>query len=231
MTEITKPSDINKVWSSAGDIISPSDTKIQQGWSVEIPPRQWFNWLDNKQDQAIAHINQHGLSVWDTVTEYQANKSYVQGSNGNLYKALTTNTNINPTTDGGTNWQVIATLPLASTSQAQGWSNTASLLSPSLLNLALKGSNQSLVGNGYQKLPGGLIIQWGSVASVGTGGVTVTYPLAYPNTVLITVPQVSVPSGPVTQFVNAVNSGTPNASFIVAINTGTAAVGWISVGY
>lgn len=99
MAEISKPSDINKIWSSSGDTISPSDTKIQTGWVVEIPPRQWFNWLDNKQDQAIAHINQHGIAVWDSNTEYQAGKSYVQGSNGVLYKAIQTNTNQDPTTD------------------------------------------------------------------------------------------------------------------------------------
>ena len=105
MAEILKPSDINKVWSSGGDIIAPSDTKIASGWAVEIPPRQYFNYIDNKQDQAIAHINQHGISVWDSVTEYQAGKSYVQGSDGNLYKAVITSTNQDPTTDlVGTYW-------------------------------------------------------------------------------------------------------------------------------
>lgn len=89
----------------------------------------------------------------------------------------------------------------------------------------------SLATNGYQKLPSGLIIQWGSQGAVGTGGVTVTFPIAYPNAQLVTVPQVSVPSGPVTQYVNAVNTGTPKASVILAINTGSAAVGWISIGY
>lgn len=99
MANITKPTDINKIWSSGGDIIAPSDTKIQGGWLTEIPPRQYFNYIDNKQDQAIAHINQHGIAVWDSVTEYQAGASYVQGSDGYIYKARTTNTNIDPTTD------------------------------------------------------------------------------------------------------------------------------------
>lgn len=98
MAEISKPLDINKIWSETGDNISPSDTKISAGWAVEIPPRQWFNWLDHKQDQAIAHINQHGIAVWDAATEYQAGKSYVQGSNGKIYIASQTNTNNNPTT-------------------------------------------------------------------------------------------------------------------------------------
>ena len=42
------------------------------------------------------------------------------------------------------------------------------------------GTNQSLVDTGYQKLPGGLIIQWG-ITSVPSGAeTTVTLPMAYP---------------------------------------------------
>lgn len=104
MAEILKPVDINKIWSASGDILAPSDTKISQGWAVEIPPRQYFNYIDNKQDQSIAHINQHGIAQWDPVTEYQAGKSYVQGSDGNIYKATTTNTNINPVGGLANNW-------------------------------------------------------------------------------------------------------------------------------
>lgn len=183
MSNITKPTDINKIWSSGGDIIAPSDTKISGGWDVEIPPRQYFNYIDNKQDQAIAHINQHGIAVWDSVTEYQAGASYVQGSNGNIYKSITTNTNIDPITDSGTNWTLIATLPKASTAQAQAWSNDSSLLTPNLLNLAFKGSNQNLVSSsGFQKLPGGLIIQWGLVTGISAGtAATVTLPVTFPN--------------------------------------------------
>lgn len=43
-----------------------------------------------------------------------------------------------------------------------------------------------LTANGYQKLPGGLIIQWGEVTSSGTaaGNATATFPIAFPNTCL-----------------------------------------------
>lgn len=46
------------------------------------------------------------------------------------------------------------------------------------------GSNQSLAASGYQKLPGGLIIQWGDIQASYTPVVTVNavvFPIAFPN--------------------------------------------------
>lgn len=108
MSEITKPSGINIIWASGGDKIDPGNVKYQTGWAVELPPRQWENFIQNKQDQAIAHINQHGVPVWDSATEYQANKSYTQGpTNGLVYKCVSTNINQNPETDvTNTYWKV-----------------------------------------------------------------------------------------------------------------------------
>lgn len=111
MAEILKPSDLNKIWASAGDVLAPSDSKIATGWQVEIPPRQYFNYIDNKQDQAIAHINQHGIAVWDSNTEYQwslsGTKSICMGSNGTIYRTKQLNINQNPVLDTpNTYWEV-----------------------------------------------------------------------------------------------------------------------------
>lgn len=187
MPEITLP-DVSLQWSSGGDILKPSDTKIQQGWAVEIPPRQWFNWLDNRQDQAIAHIAQHGISVWSPTLEYQANKSYVQGSDGIVYKAITTNTNINPVGGPAGNWQsafLTADQGLAVATAAQARAMTANnvAISPLQLSNAFTGNKQNLATNGWQDLPGGLIIQWGSALSGSTTGATINYPKPFPNAV------------------------------------------------
>ena len=96
MPQITKPDTLNVVWADQGMKIKPEDSKILRGWVEEVPPLQFFNWLDSRQDQALAHINQHGIPVWDAVTEYQANKSYVQGSDGTVYKCLSTNFGYDP---------------------------------------------------------------------------------------------------------------------------------------
>lgn len=56
------------------------------------------------------------------------------------------------------------------------------------LNTAFKGTNQSLVAtSGYQKLPGGLILQWGYTSFVdfsGTATVSITFPVTFPTGVL-----------------------------------------------
>ena len=108
MANILKPGKLNLLWASGGDILDPGDTKYQTGWGVEVPPRQWENYIQNKQDQAIAHINQHGIAVWDAETEYQANTSYAQGqTNGTIYRAKLTHSGQNPELDTlNTYWDI-----------------------------------------------------------------------------------------------------------------------------
>lgn len=102
MSETIKP-DYTYVWSSGGAIVAPSNTKIQTGWTAEVPPFQWENWSQNRQDQAISHILQKGISVWSATGEYyfttSGERSYVQGSDGNIYVALQDSVNQNPVTD------------------------------------------------------------------------------------------------------------------------------------
>lgn len=108
MAAINKPTDLNRMWAASGDVAKPSDDKILTGWEVEVPPRQWFNWLDNRQDTALAHINQFGIPVWDSATEYQSGRSYTQGpTTGTLYRCTQTHVNQNPETDfSNTYWEV-----------------------------------------------------------------------------------------------------------------------------
>jgi hypothetical protein len=98
MPAINKPSEFN-IWASAGSAIAPTNEKYAEGWVVETPPHQTFNYLLKKHDTAIAHCNQYGFFEWDATTEYQANKSWTLGSNGSIYFCKVTNTNNNPVTD------------------------------------------------------------------------------------------------------------------------------------
>ena len=96
MPNITKPVNMSQVWSSSGMKTQPADSKIAQGWVVELPPYQTANYIENRQDQFGAHVNQHGVPTWDSSTEYQGGISITKGSNGKLYKCLVTNTNFDP---------------------------------------------------------------------------------------------------------------------------------------
>ena len=106
MPLFTKPQ-FNSVWSSAGAKLTPDVAKISQGWVVEIPPYEFDNWIQNRQDALLAHLNQLGIPQWDATVEYQAGKSYIQGTtSGVIYCAVTTNTNVNPELDIQGNWTV-----------------------------------------------------------------------------------------------------------------------------
>lgn len=88
--------DMTDIWAAAGDVVAPDSAKVRAGWGVEVVPRQWWNWFENRQDNNIAYMLQKGFPEWDATTEYQINKSYVQ-RNGTVYKATATSTNSDPT--------------------------------------------------------------------------------------------------------------------------------------
>jgi hypothetical protein len=88
--------DMTDIWATAGDVVAPDSAKIKAGWGVEVVPRQWWNWFENRQDQNIAYMLQKGFPEWDATTQYIVSKSYVQ-RNGIVYKATATSTNDDPT--------------------------------------------------------------------------------------------------------------------------------------
>ena len=90
--EFLKP-DVNRIFAATGSSIAPSNVKINLGWVSEIPDFEFENWIQNRQDSFIAHINQVGVVTWDAETEYRAGKSFIQSTDGIIYKALTTNKN------------------------------------------------------------------------------------------------------------------------------------------
>lgn len=82
---------------------------------------------------------------------------------------------------------VAGVVELATTAEAQALLNDANALTPKKLADAFKGANRSLSLNGYQKLPGGLIIQWGTSNNASVNPLTVTLPVAFPNQGLVAV--------------------------------------------
>lgn len=90
---------------------------------------------------------------------------------------------------------------------------------------AFTGANQSLGTDGYQKLPGGLILQWGYT---GPGSAT-TFPIPFPNAALQAFPVVQNTSG---------SSYAPSHSNVVNLTTTgfgrtsqSFAIRWFAIGY
>lgn len=86
--------DFSAVWASLGDNTKPVDSYITNGWETVKPPRQYFNWIDNRQDSAIAYLYQAGIPEWDAFVDYEGGagvNSYSQGSDGKVYRCLADN--------------------------------------------------------------------------------------------------------------------------------------------
>lgn len=76
-------------------------------------------------------------------------------------------------------------IEIATAAEAQSFASSLLALTPSNLNQALKGANQSLSTAGFQRLPGGLILQWASGAeTLEETIIPVTLPVTFPNAIL-----------------------------------------------
>lgn len=91
------------------------------------------------------------------------------------------------------------------------------------------GSNQSLSSSGYQKLPGGLVIQWGRI----TSGSSATFALTFPNACFQVIASRSYNGGATSGsevFVNSTSLTTTGFSMAES-TTSTYPIMWIAIGY
>lgn len=106
------------------------------------------------------------------------------GGNASTATSATTATNQSGGTLNATSGTVSGALSvgsfsgsaLASAAQTLAGSSTTQAITP-----AGFAGNSSLAVNGYYKMPGGLIIQWGQVASVSSSGTAVSWPITCPS--------------------------------------------------
>ena len=95
---------VNEVWASnsLAELENP-DTSAQggaetvaTGWTGEIlPPRQWFNYEQNRQGQFNQHINIEGIPVWDKDTPYIRGSIQKDPTDKKTYECLS-GTDVNP---------------------------------------------------------------------------------------------------------------------------------------
>lgn len=107
----TSKPNINVAWAQTGNVIAPNDVRITGGWQLEKPPYQTANFVENRQDTFLKHVNEMGIPVWDAITSYSLN-SLTAGTDGNIYQSLSsTNVNNNPITSP-TQWIQFAHYPV-----------------------------------------------------------------------------------------------------------------------
>ena len=129
-------------------------------------------------------------------------------------------TNGNVLTSNGTTW----------VSSAIG---NAATVTNGVYTTSFTGSNQSLTSNGWQKLPGGLIMQWG-VSTSTTSTTTITFPIAFPTSALnvqtSTVSSSSDTGGLDLSTAPRFNSVT-TTGFVASSSTSSNGFYWFAIGY
>ena len=88
-------------------------------------------------------------------------------------------------------------------------------------------SAASFGGSGYQRLPSGFIIQWGSIAT-STSGSVVTFPIAFPSAVYTIVAGASGVSIPANCYVAVQNFSA--STFNVSSSAAIPEAQWIAIG-
>jgi hypothetical protein len=182
-------------------------------WNGAAVPATRAPWADEATELAsgMTFTVREGTSNADTKWQLTTDGTIVVGTTGLTFQSL-------PST-------------FASNAEAQGLSILTKMLSPGTLNSAFQGANQSLVANGYQKLPGGLILQWGLATSGAGGNTLITFPITFPSGVLRII--TASPFGNIINGVGSTTSSNFNAASTVA-NTGAGSVGtqipWFALG-
>ena len=113
------------------------------------------------------------------------------------------------------------------TSNGTTWSSAA----PSVSTSTFTGSNQSLATSGYQKLPGGLILQWGNgTALTANTPTTINFPIAFPTGALSFVVTPKYSSSANDHYIQYTNITTTQVTLLEAGST-DAGYSYIAIGY
>jgi hypothetical protein len=115
---------------------------------------------------------------------------------------------------------------LATSAEVQTGTDTVRAVTPS----GLASFAKSFSSQGYAKLPGGLIIQWGQVTATPNPGTAVTFPIAFPTAALCIAGSDYVSSVSSPLYTQAAYNVT--ASGFTMLSTGSSEVAyWMALGY
>lgn len=75
-------------------------------------------------------------------------------------------------------------IQLATAAEAQALADGLKAITPASLASSFKGGNQALSANGFQKIPGGLVVQWVTTGSISSTPLALTFPTIFPTQAL-----------------------------------------------
>lgn len=92
-------------------------------------------------------------------------------------------------------------------------------------------SNQSLGSTGYQRLPGGLLIQWGFISTMGGGGLTtITFPTAFTTVYSVNAMAVQIGSTAGVGSDTVVSALPTTTSVVISVPTDRDGLYWMAIG-
>ncbi len=168
---------------------------VEEGWPYsEVVNSANFNEIMRRATSIISLLETYGIIPWSALTTYPVG-AVVTGSDGLIYKALLISTSASPKDPiaNPTYWRpefVPATsslqglVELATNTETQTGTDTERAITPA----GLASFAQLLSAAGYKDLPGGFIIQWGTIPSTAANTlVTVTLSKAFPTAGIIAI--------------------------------------------
>ena len=147
---MTTNPDMTIAWAEGGaapDIVAPDNTKLDLGWLGEdLPPHNYFNFLQNRADEYLKHLNENGIPGWDEFTIYSIG-SISKADDGVTYYSKT-NSNQNNDPSGGVdtiNWRVWVA-NAATTGEVETGTETAKYISPASLAGRIATTSEVITG-------------------------------------------------------------------------------------
>lgn len=101
----TKP-DMEVLWANSGSKTEPNDTKKNTGWIVEKPALEYMNWLQNRVDEFLGHMNDWGIPTWDSVTDYP-DLAWTRSTVDDLIYVSNTTPNLNKEPSVSAEWDLL----------------------------------------------------------------------------------------------------------------------------
>lgn len=172
---------------------TPGSASLQYGWNSETfldpstggtaPLGEYENGIWRQATANLRWIQAGGIFTFDAafaakIGGYPKGAILASATYSTFWKSIIENNTTNPDTGTllmpATGWSVLqpGTYPWSQITGAPSF----------VLSTAFTGGNQSLAPNGFQKLPGGLILQWGSYTAPASDiAYTISLPTAFPN--------------------------------------------------